>query len=565
MPAKWPIFIKNFSSKVGARDADTRRDFAKFFAKEYLNAVDTAQSPFGQLHKKSGQKIILEEGFALAFEALYNSMPPNFAGDLELHKKLTDERYIDLVEPLPVGDVAYDPACELESWALENTDTLEKFKFYPLFNSTCPIPEPPEDLTADFNFKLIEDSTVDFNEAVTNHVALFYLINFNKGQTYKIKYELNGELQPLATPDSEGQFPVRVSQEPGTYRFKFLEILDDTGEILIKKIDKSRSITIAEGGSISQLDSIDFEMGLNIEQPEILEQPDRMYVPEMTETEKVDFIAQRVAFQNDGSKRFKKWVDRLSKGYHADFGKLVKARVKSTYSGINVKNSLDFSTGGLKNTINQYVFQEEHEDHPDRIPDWMVPRLIVKFVYVKGIDNIKTKPNKVYALKNTNVLEKKRIRKKVDLYKDEKKRFRDLQRAWVKSQEEKYKQEQEPEDNSDPYNIMAGAIIAYWISTLAQPLKKSPPVPPCNIPSPGIYIPVYYGSRNMLANDLRRAFNMGKVFNVMPATPIASKLVAAAVAVACAKHLLMLKFVYVGQLSTPAGPIPMVGFVPIVF
>ena len=106
-------------------------------------------------------------------------MPPNFAGDLELHKKLTDERYIDLVEPLPVGDVAYDPACELESWALENTDTLEKFKFYPLFNSTCPIPEPPEDLTADFNFKLIEDSTGDFNEAVTNHVALFYLINFN--------------------------------------------------------------------------------------------------------------------------------------------------------------------------------------------------------------------------------------------------------------------------------------------------------------------------------------------------------------------------------------------------
>lgn len=564
MPANWPVFIQKFSTKLEARDVESQKDFAKFFAEEYMNAVDTAQTPFGNLHKKSGQKVILEEGFKLAFEALMRSLPPDFKGDLELHKKLEDERYVDLVEPLPVGDVNYDPYCELEKWTLENSDKIEKFKFYPFFNSTCPIPQDPEELNADFNFKVIEDSTQKANEPRVNPVALFYLINFNKNQSYKISYELNGEDQGTLTPDSLGQVSVLVPQEPGRYSYKFVDILNSEGG-LIKNINKSRSITIGSSGEITQLDLIDSEMGINIEQPEVLEREQRLYVPEMTESEKIDFIAQRVAFQDDGTDRFEKWVDRLSKGYHKDFGKAVKSRVKSTYNNINRKNSLDLNSPGLKNTLNQYMFQEEHIDHPDNIPDWLVADLIAKFVYIEGIDDIKPEPAKKYKRKAKDKKERKRIDKKVDLYEKEKERFRDLQRAWATAQEEKYKQDQEPEDSSDPYDIMAGAIIAYWISTLAQPFKVSPPVLPCNIPNPGKFIPLYYGSRKMLANDLRRSFNMGKIFTVLPATPIASKLVASAVAVSCAKHLLLLKFLYIGQFSTPVGPIPMIGFVPLAF
>ena len=69
----------------------------------------------------------------------------------------------------------------------------------------------------------------------------------------------------------------------------------------------------------------------------------------------------------------------------------------------------------------------------------------------------------------------------------------------------------------------------------------------------------------MLADDLRRAWNNGKIFEVQPANPVASKLVASAVAVSFAKHLALLKFLYLGGITTPAGPVPMVGFVPIAF
>ena len=563
MPANWPTFILNLSGKIESRDSESRKEFAEIFAEEYLNAVKTAQTPFGNTHSQ-GQKIILEEGFHLAFETLMQSIPPDFPGDLELHKKLTDDRYVDLVEPLPEGDVSFDPHCELEKWTLENSSKLEKFNFYPFFNSTCPLPEDPEDLSADFNFKLIKDSIEDFNSPVPSPVALFYLINFDNSQNYKIRYELNGKDQGTLTTDQNGQVSVQVPQQPGKYSYRFVDILNSDGD-LIKHINKSRSVTIGSTGDITQLDSIDTEMGLNIDQPEVKERINRLHVPEMTEDEKIDFIAQRVAFQRDGSKRFEKWVDRLSKGYHKDFGKAVKQRVRGVYKNVNKKNSLDLSSSGVKNTINQYMFQEEHIDQPGNIPEWLVADLIAKFVYIKGIDNIKTTPKAVYNRKARGKKEKKRIDKKVKLYENEKKRFRDLQRMWAKAQEDKFKQEQESEDNSDPYNIMAGAIIAYWISTLAQPFRSAPPVLPCNIPSPGTFIPLYYGSRKMLANDLRRAFNMGKIFTVQPATPIASKLVASAVAVACAKHLLMLKFLYIGQFSTPVGPIPMVGFVPLAF
>jgi hypothetical protein len=113
---------------------------------------------------------------------------------------------------------------------------------------------------------------------------------------------------------------------------------------------------------------------------------------------------------------------------------------------------------------------------------------------------------------------------------------------------------------------MATAIIDYWKSTLQKPFKPTPPIPPCNTTTPltGIYSPISYGSESTLANDLRRAWNTGKSFSKLPLTPIASKAVASAVSVACAKHLISLKFLYLGGITTPVSPIPMIGFVPAV-
>lgn len=119
----------------------------------------------------------------------------------------------------------------------------------------------------------------------------------------------------------------------------------------------------------------------------------------------------------------------------------------------------------------------------------------------------------------------------------------------------------------DPYMMMARVTIAYWYACIIQPFAKSPSAPPALIVPPlgGIYIPIYYGSANRLANNLRRAWNTGKTFSKLPATQPPAMAVSTAVAGAYALHLLEFKLLYLGGIPTPAGPVPMVGFVPIVF
>ena len=121
--------------------------------------------------------------------------------------------------------------------------------------------------------------------------------------------------------------------------------------------------------------------------------------------------------------------------------------------------------------------------------------------------------------------------------------------------------------SGDPYMMMARVTIAYWYACIVKPFKPTPSAPPALIAPPltGIYIPIYYGSANRLANNLRRAWNTGKSFNKLPARTPPSQATAVAVAGAYALHLLEFKLIYLGGIPTPVGPVPMVGFVPIVF
>ena len=120
----------------------------------------------------------------------------------------------------------------------------------------------------------------------------------------------------------------------------------------------------------------------------------------------------------------------------------------------------------------------------------------------------------------------------------------------------------------DPYMMMARVTIAYWYACIVKPFKNVPAAPPALIPPPltGIYIPIYYGSANRLANHLRRAWNTGKSFDTLGMTPQPpATATATAVAGAYALHLLEFKLLYLGGIPTPFGPVPMVGFVPVVF
>ncbi len=118
----------------------------------------------------------------------------------------------------------------------------------------------------------------------------------------------------------------------------------------------------------------------------------------------------------------------------------------------------------------------------------------------------------------------------------------------------------------DPYEEMAAITIAYWYACIVKPFAPTTSMPPALIAPPltGIYVPIYYGGKTRLANNLRRAWNSGKSFMIPPTKPPAT-VVATALAATYAMHLLEFKLLYLGGIPTPAGPVPMVGFVPVVF
>ena len=129
---------------------------------------------------------------------------------------------------------------------------------------------------------------------------------------------------------------------------------------------------------------------------------------------------------------------------------------------------------------------------------------------------------------------------------------------------EEQAEDEEPSD--DPYEVIAQATIDYWKSAGIQPLKSMPAAPPAIVSSPlgGKYIGVYYGDMKTLAEDIRKALNSGKAFKEPSQKTLAATTIATNLSVGYAKHLLMLKFIYLGGIPTPVGPVPMVGFVPFV-
>lgn len=578
MPAQWPKFVNNVSKKLESRSAESMGfppntpeigDFAIFLANEYFTAVGQSQTTFGNTHA-AGQKPILEKGFDKAFKEIYENETIKFEDKFEMNS------FADFFEPLPNIDYDFDPLCEIEEWTKENQDTLTKFKFYSLFSSTCPVSKELDFYAGiDFN-KMVEQNSSDANLAIQNSndgilYATMTISNFTKDVGYDFRFDINGVIQPVLSPDSDGVLQVRIDNTPGTYTYTFKDVLDKDGKI-IKEINKSATVEINDSGEVVNT--------TEITDPGAGREP-RPLIPEMTEEEIIEAISNRILYQSDGSKGFKSWVDILSVGYNGSLGTKVKKSVykkvepyykseEAKISGLTPKKRSEAlkeirsiiptpGTLGLTNDLNEYMFQQEHEDNIDRIPDWLTPKnYICKFTYIKSIDVADPLSKKNGVAANSN------IRSKEKLYKTEKKDWWELLRKWGNSKNTN--SGEETIINGDGYNMMAKAIIDYWKSTLVQPFKNSPPVPPCNvnIPLGGIYTPIYYGSESALANDLRRAWNTGKSFGKQPLTPVASKAVASAVSVACAKHLLQLKFLYQGGISTPVGPVPMVGFVPLV-
>lgn len=603
MPAQWPTFINTVSSKLISRSLSADRandevqqytlEIAELFANEYHKAVKTSQTPFGNIHQP-GSKSILEAGFKQAFGKLFESLEP------QLEDKFDDPDYSDISEGLPVPDYNYDPLCEIEYWALENKDRLQKFQFYQLFPSTCPVLEEGKELgeltfenTTPINIE--EESNIAEKNAI---YATMSITGFDDDVAYLFRYSINGKLQDDIAPEKNGTIKILVPSIPGEYTWNFEKVIHaNTGDI-IKEINKSKSFTVEESGKIT----------LPKESNDAFVKPLRDTVPQMTEEEIIDHLVKRVLVQNDGSEGYRQWTERLTLYHNFKIAREVLDRVKDAAEAErsrlkkerkikedrlrdkikrapkhgdyrdNLNDNLndlikenkelnDFDKKTIPTTLsknidielNQYVFQERYEDQKNTIPRYLNENFIVTFTYDSKIDfrDNNTNNNAVnYAIRRMNKHKK---------WEKERDRWFDLLRQWVNEQKEENSKDDDISEEKDPYDIMAETIFAYWLSKGPQPFKAAPPVPPCNVPSPGSFIPVYYGNQNQLANNLRKSWNMGKRTSTQPGLQASSMAVASAVAASCAKHILQFKFIYVGQMIVGPTTIPMIGFVPTAF
>jgi hypothetical protein len=340
-----------------------------------------------------------------------------------------------------------------------------------------------------------------------------------------------------------------------------------------------------------------------------------------TRSQQVLEIARRIVQKYDGTSDYIQWlyVIGLDPTY-PDWTKAVVDKAVEIIKSIGTSNNKkleDFKN--LTNVnISKELFQEEHINDPERIPDYMVRDFITKFTYDKNynsryfkrlsqnnytvnaiidnvfkVSNILTNANldklfggniSSFGIPQLNYLSKSSSSygpyrqilerslsdissEKAVAYGEEARRFVELKRRYIQELADSEKKSLEGDDANDPYNIMASGVLAYWASTLQQPFSAAPPIPPCIITAPlgGFYIPIYYGSRKRLANYLRRAFNTGKLFKTIPERRISATAVATALAFSFAANMLEFKLIYNGGIPTTNGPVPMVGFVPIVF
>jgi len=517
MPAQWPTFIKNVSEKMSSRSTKDADDFGTFMANEYFNAVKTAQTPFGNIHK-SGKKDILEAGFKDAFNKLYESVSP------ELDDKEFDPNYSDMFEEMPVINANYNAMSEFEDWTIKNAGSITDFRFYEFFQRN------KSGIFVNALDGIDTNTPNDTQPEIT-------LIGTEGGAPYSFIYSINEIQQPEISSDDSGIVKLTVPVDvPGNFKYTLISVIGSDYQTSAKIINTSVEINVPA----------DLSKTIEASNNSIYK------IEDIKESDRVTEVAKRVYYQNDGSIRFKRWVSRLSMGYAGDFGKSVEKIVEGWINTNFV----------IKNPLNKKLFQEEHIDDKKNIPDWIVSRnLISKFTYIVGVDDV----SKVAHIASNSILENARIKRKEDLYKSEKDAFRNLKKRWVNDVSNTAKTDDDLNVDGDPYDIMAKAIINYWKSTATSPFSVSPPVPPCNIPSPGKYIPISYGSEKQLSSDLRKAWNTGKLFKPKNTLNQATKAVAIAIAVSCARHLLGLKFVYNGKITAGPSTLPMIGFVPTSF
>lgn len=599
MPANWGTFITNVSSKLTSQSIGSYDEMADFLRNEYISAtVGKAASPYLETHVK-GQDAIMYEGFKKGFKMLYEG------GDLTFEEKKTNPAYADLeVEPptVDVSGAADQVDLDFRDWVEANKSTIPPFVYSQFFSQFPGFPKDRKQAVIEIARKILYQfdgtssylqwmyslrtgSYSDWGNLIMDEVIKLINIEakreFQPGDAVRgfSKYKTITEIWTSTTASNKTSY---TTTPPQGYEFGHGNSEKKTGSDIFNYIKGDTNI-----------DNI---ASLNTGKP--------------NESELIEGKVVSVSSVK-GNSSIK--VSFYNKNVNKYF---VKELIPST---VTRKLKLADITGKLPAvSITRQLFQDQHLSNPNKIPGYLTSDFIRHFTYSKkydsgylrqwlkyygswsdsAIDNINKSFDDSYSYaddiigifskggfkntsffrKNSNIfgnnsifelsIIKRRLNFSKEIeYNGEENRFRELKIRWINELADAARKNEDPDKPEDPYNVMAKGVLDYWKSCAQQPLSKEPGAPPALFAAPqgGLYVPVYYGSQTMLGNNIKRAFNTGKRFSQSYEKQIAAKLVASALAYSFAMHLLELKFIYRGGIPGPNGPIPMIGFIPLVY
>jgi hypothetical protein len=603
MAADWGTFITKVSDKLTSQSIGSYEEMADFLRMEYISAtVGKAASPYGQTHVRGSDNIMFD-GFRKGFKILYEG------GDLTFEDKKTSPAYADLdVQPptIDVSDAADQVDLDFRDWTEENKATIPPFVYSQFFSQYPNFPKNKKQSTIEIARKILHE----FN-GESSYLQWMYSLrtgsysdwgNLIMDEVIKIlRIEVDRPLQPGDTV--RGYAKYRNKTETSNFSPDVFESIkgdinvdntDEYSDTYKKRTSRSERDGFWKGDLINgKVVSVSTSRGVQkIMVSYFSKQYNRTFIKELmpdTVNRKIAIkditdnlpsvsITDRI-FQEQHRSNPNKIPDYLTSSFiinftytNADSGYLREMLRQQNFSDTLIDQAeIDFEENfQYGNEIIRLFSRNPIRDSSGPSYSGGFNSIFGGNIGSIGSSNIGGFNNGFGSSNNSynlRIIRAQRNARKIIAYAQEEERYRNLRIRWINEIAEAARKNEDPNKPEDGYNVMAKGVIDYWKSCVQQPLRNEPAAPPCVISAPqgGLYTPIYYGSQTMLGNNIKRAFNTGKRFTKPPEKQIAAKMIASALAYSFSMHLLELKFIYRGGIPGPNGPIPMIGFVPLVY
>lgn len=583
MPADWISFITNVSNKLdgqsvqGSYDSGGRNidDFATYLSQQYTNAtVGKAQSPFGNTHQKGTEQVLIAS-FSQAFKMLETEKSPT------LEEKQKDPKFQDLKqEPTPQKlDEELDKFdLDFLAWTEANSTTLPDFVYSSFFSQ---FPDFP--LTEDQQATEVARRIISRFDGSSSYLQWIYTLNLQQDQLAAFSKKVYNKILELT--QGIGQTEIKVGDE--VQAIVVYDILPNgtenqsqrskSGELVRGKVV---SITQPSGifGRVSPIYKVSVQTPKGTVQRTVdfntiqkkLNLSDFLNVRDINLSRK---ILQETNISDPAripAYVTPEYITRFTFDPQYDTN-LFSKFLYSAGATKTVRNQIGGGTTQVRLTEREIQTQVNRSDLAENVLysgslqnflNGNIGNLNIQSSFILNSDFLKSSDQYTKREQIRGIID--RISgSKIAKYNTEVTTYLNIKQRYVNFLVDRAKKAGDAVNTNDPYEVMADGVIKYWQSCLIQPLSASPPVPPCTIVPPlnGFYVGLYYGSVKSLADNLRRAFNDGKSFKNQKT----GRIVASSLAFSFQKHLLELKFLYNGGISTPGGPAPMTGFVPFVF